>query len=153
MPLHALVERPGIDGSVRRAFFAVLMGDGRRGDRRLLTSTFYEYIDPLGAHLDHLDATERKVVLAIVDSLELGSGIRHKIFEFNRSYSATVLPFHVGDLPAALDADRVIDLFHTRLSRRGVRDVVGQRLPLRHDRWRRHYSRVRADTYEWSHVR
>jgi len=107
---------PRIEGGATREFFAVFMGEGERGDRRMLTATFLGYVDPLAAHLERLDTSRRKVVLAIVDSLELGGGVHHKIFEFNERFAAMVLPLHVGDLAGAADAADAAALFRSRLS-------------------------------------
>ena len=98
-----------------REFIAVFLGKGSHG-RRVMTATFIGYVDPLKDFLNQLDPNGRKVIIAIVDSSELGAGVREKIFEFNRRYSATVLPFHVGDLSAASDDVSSRKLFNDRIA-------------------------------------
>jgi|GEM_PF-1001495 len=118
-PIDAGIVRlvgPRMEGGATRDFFAVFMGEGDRGDRRMLTATFLGYVDPLAAHLERLDASRRKVVFAIVDSLELGAGVHHTIFEFNERFAAMVLPLHVGDLAGAVDDGDAAALFRARLS-------------------------------------
>jgi len=110
------LSKPQFRGDASMDFLALFLGSGSRGDRRVQTRTFLEYADPLEAHLRELPTDSRKVVIAIVDSLELGAGVHGKIFEFNQKYSAIVLPFHVGDLATAVDEERELELFQARLA-------------------------------------
>ena len=59
---------------------------------------------------------ERKVVIAVVDASELGSGVRSRIFEFQKKYGAIVLPVHVGELASALRDSTPHDFLLERLT-------------------------------------
>jgi serine/threonine protein kinase len=108
------LSTPRFAPKATREFIAVFLGQGSTA-ARVQTATFLEYVNPLEQFLQGLDNGVRKVVIAIVDSLELGRGVRSKIFEFNREYSAIVLPFHVGDLASNLNEAAAIKLFQARL--------------------------------------
>jgi serine/threonine-protein kinase len=107
---------PLFPGSGSQPFFAVFVAGTNSQEARLQTRTFTQYSEPLEEHLSLLEPGLRKVVIAIVDSEELGGGVRGRIFEFRKKFGAIVLPLHVRELGSALQEENPHQLFLDRLS-------------------------------------
>ena len=113
---------PSIPDAASFEFYAVFMGDsiGAESQGRLGTKTFLGYSLPLELHLAKLRSPERKVIVAIFDSIELGRGVRQKILEYRNQFQALVIPLYLGEILKAsreqqfraLLLDRLADL-HT----------------------------------------
>ncbi|UQA60752.1 serine/threonine-protein kinase [Polyangium aurulentum] len=114
-------------------FLALFMaGASQEAGDRLGTRTFLNYAIPLEARLASFDREERKVVVAIVDSPELGAGVRRKIFEYRKTYSAHVVPLHLAEVRKADREGRAAELFDDRLSEFHTReDLFASREPAR----------------------
>lgn len=97
-------------------FFAIFVTNADTREARLETRTFTQYSEPLEEHLSQLEPGSRKVVIAIVDSEELGGGVRGRIFDFRKKFGAIVLPLHVRELSSALQEKAPHQLFLERLS-------------------------------------
>jgi serine/threonine protein kinase len=106
------LEGPRFPEGGEQPFFAVFAAGE---DQRLATQTFIGYVDPLERHLARLNHVARKVVIAVVDANELGSGVRSRIFDFQKKYGAIVLPVHVGELANALRDSSPRDFLIERL--------------------------------------
>ncbi len=109
---------PRFPDSTSYEFFAVFMGDsaGHDGNQRLGTSTFLGYALPLESHLAKLPAETLKVIIAIVDSVDLGRGVREKILEFRRRFEALVIPLYLGEIRKAARMQRLGHLLLDRLT-------------------------------------
>ncbi|WP_437838531.1 protein kinase domain-containing protein [Sorangium sp. So ce1153] len=106
-------------------FFALFMAGVSRGaEDKLGTRTFLNYAIPLEGRLASFAREERKVVVTIVDSPELGAGVRRKIFEYRKAYSAHVVPLHVVEVRKADREGRAAELFDDRLSEYHTREDV-----------------------------
>ncbi|MFL5349374.1 MAG: protein kinase domain-containing protein, partial [Hyalangium sp.] len=108
---HPLFEQSG-----SQPFFAIFVAGADSREARLQTRTFIQYSEPLEEHLSLLESGARKVVIAIVDSEELGGGVRGRIFELRKKFGAIVLPLHVRELASALKEKQPHQIFLERLS-------------------------------------
>jgi serine/threonine protein kinase len=123
-------------------FFAVFMADRDRASgkapSKLNTQTFLSFAKPLEEHLKAMGTDGRKVVIVVVDSDELGAGVRQQIFQYRKDYDALVVPLHVGELRRAKRDDerrrdgtsRAHALFKDRLADlHTVQDLYASREP------------------------
>lgn len=109
---------PNFPDTANYEFFAVFMGEstGHEGNQRLGTSTFLGYALPLEVHLAKLAADTPKVIVAVVDSVDLGRGVREKILEFRRRFEALVIPLYIGEIQKAARQQRFAHLLLDRLT-------------------------------------
>lgn len=110
------LESPLFEQSGSQPFFAIFVAGADSREARLQTRTFIQYSEPLEEHLRLLEGGSRKVVIAIVDSEELGGGVRGRIFELRKKFGAIVLPLHVRELASALKEKAPHQIFLERLS-------------------------------------
>lgn len=110
------LEEPLFAQSGSQPFFAIFVTSSEGHQTRLMTRTFLQFSEPLEEHLNLLDPHSPKVVIAIVDSEELGGGVRGQIFELRKKYSAIVLPMHIRELASVLQERDPHQLFLERLS-------------------------------------
>jgi serine/threonine protein kinase len=111
---------PRFKGASKLEFFAIFIGP--HIDRAAVgAKTFMAYVKPVEDYLVNLAPEARKVVIVIVDSYELGKGVREKIFDYQERHQAIVVPLYVGEIRKAekegnlqqLFEDRILD-FHPR---------------------------------------
>jgi hypothetical protein len=81
-----------------RAYEFFLITLGSSAPKPLNTLTFMGYTANLEDLLPKLDRDALKVVLVIVDTKELGLGVRARIASLFREYRAALIPAYVGDI-------------------------------------------------------
>jgi serine/threonine-protein kinase len=102
---HSLPDVDDLD------FFAVLLLDPEGPHPSapkpvLSTELFAKKTGSLESHLASMSGKRRKVVLAILDSFELASGVREKIFTYQASFNAVVVTIHLAELAKVLTEAR-----------------------------------------------
>jgi serine/threonine-protein kinase len=120
-------------GASKYHYFAIFMAGASADDQEKLgTRTFLNYAVPLETRLSGLDPEEPKVVVALVDSLEIGAGVRKKIFTYREKFNAYVVPLHLSEVKKAHREGRSAELFEDRLSEFHTReDLYASREPVR----------------------
>jgi serine/threonine protein kinase len=104
----------------RYSFFAIFPAESGHGPAPVLrTRAFVQQTHLLEEYLRQLDKGGPKVILAITESMELGRGIREKIFEYRQQYEALVLPLYIGEL--------------RKVGRGGAHELLFDRLKELHD--------------------
>lgn len=108
-----------IEGAAAYEFFALFLASAPALETpvgRLGTQTFLHYAKPMEGYLSALDPSKRKVVIAIVNSTEIGAGVRSKIVDYRRRYDAIVVPLHVNELLLAARRNALAEVFQDRLT-------------------------------------
>jgi serine/threonine-protein kinase len=90
------LERPRLDFAKAYEFFLVALASARTA--ALGTQTFVGYTRSLEELLAPLDRLALKVVIVLVDTTELGIGVRARIADLFRTYKAALIPAYVGDI-------------------------------------------------------
>jgi tRNA A-37 threonylcarbamoyl transferase component Bud32 len=101
-------------------YFALLVPHGcaedDASDPTLGTRTFAACALPLELQLARLPMGSRKVVIAISNFLELGPGVRKKIFEYRSRFDAIVVPLYAGEIRRAQRDGELRALFDERVA-------------------------------------
>ena len=125
------LERPELPSADSHDFYCIFVARGGREGGLLETRLFEQEARPLEAHLRALRSDRSKVVVAIVDTPELTSGVRRQILHYRRELGAIVLPAYVGELRKLSDDKHRRRFFARRLEDAARRRPFAGRAALR----------------------